>query len=83
MFRAICRGVREKERFSEHKGYVVNNYLNKATGYHFNQMGHSVSDTSVSILEKVNNRDARLRKERETFFMNKMNPRYKGMNRRI
>ena len=61
---------------------MVNQHLNKATGYHFNQRGHSVSDMSVSILEKVNNRDAMFRKEREKFFMNKMNTRYKGMNRK-
>ena len=50
---------RIQERFSVHKGYVVNNHLTKAAGYQINQRGHSVSDMSVSILEKVNNRDAR------------------------
>ena len=61
----------------------MNNHLNKATGYHFNQKGHSVSDMSVSILEKVYNRDERFRKEREKFYILKMNTKYKGMNRKI
>ena len=42
-----------KERFSEHKGYVVNNKITKATGEHFNQKEHKVSDMSVTVLENV------------------------------
>ena len=57
--------------------------MNKATGFHFNQKGHNISDMSVSVLEKVNNRDERFRKEREKFFINKMNTKYKGMNRKM
>ena len=72
-----------QERFSEHRGYVTKNHQHKATGYHFNQKGHSVSDMSVSILEKVYNRDERFRKEREKFYILKMNTKYKGMNRKI
>jgi hypothetical protein len=37
---------------------------------------------SVSVLEKVNNRDERFSNEREKFFINKMNTKYKGMNRK-
>ena len=32
------------ERFSEHLGYVHNEHVNQATGWHFHLKGHSVSD---------------------------------------
>ena len=40
-------------RFSEHKGYVLNKYLNKARGRHFNQPGHRISDMQATTIEKV------------------------------
>jgi len=40
-----------KERLSEHKGYVVNNMMSKATGEHFYKKGHKVSDMQVTIIE--------------------------------
>ena len=70
-----------KERFSEHKSYVVNNMKSKATGEHFNMKGHRVSDMRVSILEKIFSTDPAIRKEREKFFINKMNSKYKGLNK--
>ena len=41
-----------QKRFSDHRGYVSNRLLKKATGYHFNQPGHSLSDMEVTIVEK-------------------------------
>ena len=41
-----------QERFSEHLGYVRNDMLNKATGEHFNSIGHKISDMKVTIVEK-------------------------------
>ena len=70
-----------KERFSEHKGYVVNNKITKATGEHFNQKEHKVSDMSVSVLEKIFSADPAVLKEREKYFIAKMNTRYKGLNK--
>ena len=72
-----------QERFSEHRGYVTNRNLTKATGLHFNQRGHSVSDMSVSIVEKVYSKNENFRKEREKMFINKMQTKYRGMNRKI
>ena len=72
-----------QERFSEHRGYVTNKHLTKATGAHFNQRGHSVSDMSVSIVEKVYSKNENFRKEREKMFINKMQTKYRGMNRKI
>ena len=70
-----------KERFLEHKGYVSNNMLNKATGAHFNQKGHRISDMEISVVEKIFNNDAQFRKQREKMFINRFNSKYKGMNR--
>ena len=42
-----CIGESEwllQERFSEHKSYAMNLKVNKATGEHFSQIGHKVSD---------------------------------------
>ena len=40
-----------KFRFAEHRGYVNNND-DTATGQHFNLPGHTLSDLTVTILEK-------------------------------
>ena len=69
-----------QDRFSEHKGYAINKKVNKATGQHFNMKGHKVSDMRVSIIEKIFSQDAAIRKEREKFFIMKMNTKYKGLN---
>ena len=70
-----------KERFLEHKGYVSNNMLSKATGAHFNQKGHKISDMEISVVENFFNNDAQFRKQREKMFINRFNSKYKGMNR--
>ena len=68
-------------RFSEHKGYALNQRVNKATGEHFSQKGHKVSDMRVTVLEKIFSSDTAVRKEREKMFINKMNSKYKGLNK--
>ena len=70
-----------KERFREHRGYVAANLKNKATGQHFNEPGHSVSDMTITVIEKVFNKDPQYRKQREKMFINKFNTRYKGLNK--
>ena len=70
-----------KERISEHIGYINNRLLTKATGYHFNLPGHSVSNMEVTILERVKKAEASYRREREKYLIRKFNTFYKGMNR--
>ena len=70
-----------QERFSEHKGYAQNNKSNKSTGEHFSQRGHRISDMKVTIIEKMFNSDPAFRKEREKFYIMKMNSKYKGLNK--
>ena len=71
-----------QERFSEHKAYVTNKQLTKATGAHYNIPGHNVSDMKVIILEKVYSSDPLVRKEREELFIRKFNTKYKGLNKK-
>ena len=70
-----------KERFLEHKGYVTTGTMTKATGRHFNEKGYSVSDMTLTILEKVFNQNPQYRKQREKMWINQFNTRYRGLNR--
>ena len=70
-----------QERFSEHKGYVANHHLNKATGNHFNLRGHQIHHMKVTVVEKIRNFDPRFRKTREKMFIEKFNTKHKGMNK--
>ena len=69
-----------KFRFAEHRGYV-NNHDETPTGEHFNQPGHSLSDMTLTVLERVKSSDDMYRKEREKYFIRKFNIYYKGLNR--
>ena len=70
-----------KDRFYQHRGYVRNQKLEKATGHHFNLAGHSGSDMQVTIVEKVYNRDEFFRKRRESYYIQRFNSKHKGINR--
>ena len=70
-----------KDRFLEHKGYVSNNIQSKATGAHFTQKGHKISDMEFTIVEKIFNPDAQYRKQREKMYINKFNTKHKGINK--
>ena len=70
-----------QERFSEHKGYAQNSKTMKSTGQHFSQQGHRVADMRVTIIEKIFNPDEAFRKEREKYYIMKMNTKYKGLNK--
>ena len=70
-----------KERISEHKGYIKNSHLEKATGAHFNERGHKIEHMKVCIIEKVNKSNEQYRKEREKFFIQKFNTYHDGINR--
>ena len=70
-----------KHRLAEHRGYIVNSMTSNATGAHFTSPGHSLSDMKIIILEQVKFRNSAYRKEREKYFINKLNTFYEGMNR--
>ena len=71
----------DKARFNQHRGYVRNKVLNKATGFHFSSQGHQISDMQVTIVEKVFNKCDFFRKRRESYFIRKFNSKHQGINR--
>ena len=69
------------KRLIDHRGYVNRNDESKATGFHFNLPGHSVSDIQFQIIEKVFNNNPWYRKEREKMYINKFCSKLKGINK--
>jgi len=69
-----------QDRFANHQGYVNNRDFSQPTGRHFNSRGHSISDMSVVIVEKVFSEDRLLCEERESDFIRLFNSRAKGLN---
>ena len=61
--------------------YVINQKLEKATGYHFNQKNHQISDMKMSIVEKIHKKDRFYLLEIEKYFIRKFNKKYLGINR--
>ena len=41
-----------RDRMSDHVGYARSKKLDQATGWHFNQPGHSSANMKITILEK-------------------------------
>lgn len=71
-----------KVRFREHMGYVRNKKLNEPTGMHFNLPGHDISMMKAAIIEKCSYSTTTYRKQREEFFIQAFQTKYKGMNRK-
>ena len=71
-----------RERMLEHLGYVRRKELYQATGFHFNLPGHSMSDMSFSVLERINTYDSNYRKKRESHWIEQFNLLRKGINRK-
>ena len=69
-----------KERFAQHLGYVDRNM--EATGRHFNLPGHSKSDMSVTIIEKIHNKEVWAREELESMHIRRANTFYSGINQK-
>ena len=72
-----------KYRLADHRGYVLNQYIDKVTGAHFNTAGHSLSNLKITILEQVKKRDTEYRKQREKYFIRKFNTINIGLNKKI
>ena len=56
--------------------------MDKATGLHFNQKGHTLANMTVTILEQVKIEEQFYRKERELYLIRKFNTYYGGLNLR-
>ena len=72
-----------RKRITQHRGYVNNKETKKATGFHFNLPGHSITDMKVTILEKIRYTSEAYRKKREELLISKFDSFYNGMNRMI
>ena len=53
-----------KPRLADQRGYIVNHHVNKATGAHYTQPGHSLENLRVTILEQEKVNSQSYRKER-------------------
>ena len=71
-----------KDRFLDHLGYARREEVEKATGGHFNLPGHKLSDMSISVLEKVKEKNTFYRETRESYQIENFNLHRKGINRK-
>ena len=69
-----------KFRFDEHRGYISTKDESQANGAHFNLPGHSLANMKATIIEQVKVNDLLYRKEREHFYIRKLNTVYQGLN---
>ena len=74
---------RLKDRLADHRGYVTSKVVTQPTGAHFNLPGHSEANLRVTILEEVKKKCSLYRKEREKFYIKKLNTVYEGLNKRV
>ena len=52
-----------KYRLADHRGYIVNKHVDKATGAHFTLAGQTLADLRYTIHEQVKKRKDCYRKE--------------------
>ena len=68
-------------RVKEHVRYIETGNVSQATGQHFCQRSHNITDFSIAILEKVNTNDTLYIEEREREWIRKFNCKFRGINR--
>ena len=59
-----------QNQITDHRGYIVNKNIDKATGTNFNLPGHSRDNMKFTILEQVKQNDESYRRERERYLIN-------------
>ena len=69
-------------RVCEHLEYINTKRTDQPAGKHFNMRGHSKSDMTVVILERVLKQHQAYRKARESHLIRKFTTFYKGMNQK-
>ena len=68
-------------RLGEHKQYVRSEMLDKPSGYHFNQPGHTQSHLAGLVLEEVKSSDPFVLKAREFYLIQKFDTYNNGLNK--
>lgn len=71
-----------KDRILEHLYYVRSGNSSTTVGEHFNLPGHSIANMKTCIIEKCLQNSRMYRSIRESFFINKFQTKYKGLNRK-
>ena len=79
---SVVTNILVKPRFLDHLGYARREEVEKATGGHFNLPGHKLSDMSISVLEKVKEKNTFYRESRESYQIENFNLHRKGINRK-
>ena len=59
-------------RLADHRGYITNKIESQPAGAHFNLPGHSLANMNATILEQVKYSNEEYRKEREKYFIRKL-----------
>ena len=54
-----------KHRLADHRGYIINQHVDKATGAHFNTPGHSLANLTCTVLEQVRYNNKLQKRERK------------------
>ena len=70
-----------RTRRSEHKHNVRSQLLDKPSGYHFNQPGHSLSELTGLVLKHEKSPDPFILKTREYFYIHKIDTYNNGLNK--
>ena len=58
-----------KFSLASHCGYVRNQTLDKATGYHFSLPGQSLSDLSITVIEQSKRNNHFYRKKKNSIYL--------------
>ena len=69
-----------RERLSNHTQKIKSLIPTTATGEHFNEPGHTLSNLTITIIEKVKMNDLNYRREREKYHIKQFKTLSKGMN---
>ena len=80
-------GRRVVERFSDHKGYIIqpchNNTTTPLLGQHFCLPGHTLADLEFLPFEHTRSGDPEVRRARERMYINKFDLVANGLNRKL
>ena len=72
-----------KDRIYNHITKIKSIIPTTATGEHFNEPGHNLSNMTATIIEQVKYNDINYRRERKKYFIKKFNTLHKGLNRQL
>ena len=66
----------------QHLSHARCSRLDKAIGEHFSTNRHSLSDMTLTVIERLNRNDIRYRKTKESIHIEQWNLKYRGLNKK-